>query len=256
MGGIREVEFFAQIHQLIHGGRDPILRAPATRDALARLAEAGWIDGQEARELTDAYTLLRTIEHRVQMIDDRQTHALPTGEALDRVARLHGLADGGALLALLAPHVARVARIYDAIEPDEAPRLPATPQALEAALSAFADPAHAARAIQQWRGGGYPALRSAAAQEALEAVLPGLVAAFAEAADPNNALNRFDAMLAKLPSAINVFRLLAARPMLAELLAGVLSHAPTLADALSRRSELLDELIDATALEPLGSVRN
>ena len=66
-GGIREVEFFAQIHQLIHGGRDPSVRAPATRDALAQLAGAGWIDGGEAGALSDAYTLLRTIEHRVQI---------------------------------------------------------------------------------------------------------------------------------------------------------------------------------------------
>ncbi|MDG6746080.1 hypothetical protein QCF01_16960, partial [Staphylococcus aureus] len=71
-GGIREIEFFAQIHQLIHGGRDPALRAPATRDALARLAEAGRIDVQNATALSQAYETLRTIEHRVQMIDDRQ----------------------------------------------------------------------------------------------------------------------------------------------------------------------------------------
>ncbi|WP_294190061.1 DUF294 nucleotidyltransferase-like domain-containing protein, partial [uncultured Sphingomonas sp.] len=95
-GGIREIEFFAQIHQLIHGGRDPALRAPATRDALAALAAAGRIPEADAAALAEAYTLLRTIEHRVQMIDDRQTHALPSGDALDRVARLHGLADGGA----------------------------------------------------------------------------------------------------------------------------------------------------------------
>ena len=87
-GGIREIEFFAQIHQLIHGGRDPALRAPATRDALARLAEAGRIDVQNATALSQAYETLRTIEHRVQMIDDRQTHQLPKGEGLDRVAQL------------------------------------------------------------------------------------------------------------------------------------------------------------------------
>ncbi|MGJ3627794.1 hypothetical protein AB5I41_13945 [Sphingomonas sp. MMS24-JH45] len=116
-GGIREVEFFAQIHQLIHGGREPALRAPATLDALAALAQAGRIAPEEARALADAYVLLRTIEHRVQMIDDRQTHALPAGEGLDRVARLHGAADGAALLALLAPHVARVAAIFDRLAP-------------------------------------------------------------------------------------------------------------------------------------------
>ena len=124
-GGIREVEFFAQIHQLIHGGREPALRTSATRDALAALAAAGRIDAGEAAALTEAYTLLRTIEHRVQMIDDRQTHALPAaGEPLDRVARLHGLADGAALLELLAPHVERVAAIFDRLAPHGPRALP------------------------------------------------------------------------------------------------------------------------------------
>ncbi|MGC7532761.1 putative nucleotidyltransferase substrate binding domain-containing protein, partial [Pandoraea pneumonica] len=77
---------------LIHGGRDPALRVGNTREALAALAEAGRIDPDDARALTAAYEALRTIEHRVQMIDDRQTHHLPTGDALDRVARLDGRA--------------------------------------------------------------------------------------------------------------------------------------------------------------------
>ena len=118
-GGIREVEFFAQIHQLIHGGRDVALRVPATLDALAALAAAGRIDAGEAAQLRDAYILFRTIEHRVQMIDDRQTHALPHGEALDRVARLHGLEGGNDLLDLLRPHVEAVGRIYDALDSED-----------------------------------------------------------------------------------------------------------------------------------------
>jgi [glutamine synthetase] adenylyltransferase / [glutamine synthetase]-adenylyl-L-tyrosine phosphorylase len=133
-GGIREAEFFAQIHQLIHGGRDPALRAPATRDALAALAAAGRIGTEEAQALTDAYTLLRTIEHRVQMIDDRQTHALPAAAALDGVARLHGLKDGAALVALLRPQVEATARIYDALDAGEAEALPDDPAALAAAV--------------------------------------------------------------------------------------------------------------------------
>uniref|UniRef100_UPI0031D77382 [protein-PII] uridylyltransferase family protein n=1 Tax=Sphingomonas sp. TaxID=28214 RepID=UPI0031D77382 len=121
-GGIREVEFFAQIHQLIHGGRDPELRAPATLDALGALAAAERIDPADAAALAEAYVLLRTIEHRVQMIDDRQTHQLPEGEALDRVACLHGLASGAELLDLLRPHVERVGRVYDSLEGEGALR--------------------------------------------------------------------------------------------------------------------------------------
>ncbi|HWK35344.1 bifunctional [glutamine synthetase] adenylyltransferase/[glutamine synthetase]-adenylyl-L-tyrosine phosphorylase, partial [Sphingomonas sp.] len=252
-GGIREVEFFAQIHQLIHGGREPALRAPATRDALARLAEAGRIDPDEAAALADAYTLLRTIEHRVQMIDDRQTHALPeNGEGLDRVARLHGLKDGAALLDLLRPHVERVGTIYDALDEETAPRLAGGVDPLEAA--GFRDPAAASRLIETWRSATYPALRSAPAQAALEAVLPALVRALGEAPDANAALVRFDAILSRLPTAINVLHLIAARPALLKLLTTILAYAPTLADVLGRRAGLLDGLIDASALDPVDDV--
>ena len=255
-GGIREVEFFAQIHQLIHGGRDPAVRAPATRDALAALAAAERIEPADARALTAAYELLRTIEHRVQMIDDRQTHTLPAGDALDRVAQLHGLTDGAALLDLLAPHVERVAAIFDKLAPQATVSLPFDGERLAERFAAagFADSDEAVRRIGAWREARYPALRSAAAQAALEAVLPALVEAFAQAPVPATALTRFDRLLERLPSAINIFRLLEARPALATLLAELLSHAPTLADELARRPDLLDGLIDASALAPVGTV--
>jgi glutamate-ammonia-ligase adenylyltransferase len=255
-GGIREVEFFAQIHQLVHGGRDPTLRTPATRDALSRLADAGRIDGEEARVLAGAYTLLRTIEHRVQMIDDRQTHVLPVGAALDRVARLHGLADGDALLALLRPQVAAVGRLYDALDAEAPAVLPDDPVTLNAALAAmgFAEPAAARVRIEAWRGGRYPALRSPAARAALEAVLPTLVPALAAAPVPTAALLRLDGLLERLPSAVDLFRLLAARPPLATMLMAILSHAAPLAEELARRPSLLDGLIDASALEPVPDV--
>ncbi|UZK67910.1 bifunctional [glutamine synthetase] adenylyltransferase/[glutamine synthetase]-adenylyl-L-tyrosine phosphorylase [Sphingomonas sp. M1-B02] len=256
-GGIREVEFFAQIHQLIHGGRDPALRAPATRDALAALAAAGRIDAADATALSDGYTLFRTIEHRLQMVDDRQTHSLPANpEALDTVAQLHGLADGQALLALLAPHVERVGRVYDALADEGEARVSGDSERLETRLTeaGFDNPAGALRIIEGWRGGSYPALRTPQAREALEAVLGGLIEAFAQAPDSTHAITRFDAMLSRLPSAINFFRLLEAQPALARLLSAILCHAPTLAEQLGRRAELLDGLIDASALKPVPDI--
>lgn len=255
-GGIREVEFYAQIHQLIHGGRDPALRVPDTRTALAALAEAGWIDAGDAEALAAAYTHLRTIEHRLQMVDDRQTHSLPADPAaLENVAALHGV-DTETLIASIRPHVERVGRVYDNLAGDGAERLSGDMDSLEQRLAeaGFPDPANALRLIETWRGGGYPALRTPAAREALESLLPGLVQAMGEAPDPAHAIARFDAMLAKLPSAINFFRLLEAQPALARLMGTILCHAPTLADALGRRAELLDGLIDATALKPVAEV--
>lgn len=255
-GGIREVEFFAQIHQLIHGGREPGLRAPATRDALAALAGAGRIDPDEARELTDAYTLLRTIEHRVQMIDDRQTHALPQGGALDAVAELHGLADGGALVELLRGPTERVGRVYDALDDGRKAALPRGETALREALAGagFGEPDAAVARIAGWRAGIYPALRSGAARDALEAVLPVLVNAIGRAPSPATALARLDRVLERVGSAVNILRLLAARPGLAEGLAAILAHAEPLAEELGRRPALLDGLVDASALEQVGTV--
>lgn len=257
-GGIREIEFFAQIHQLIHGGRDPGARAPATRDALRALQAGGWIADDQAGPLIEGYTLLRTIEHRVQMIDDRQTHRLPEGDALESLAQLHGASDGKALLAMIAPVVDRAGKIYDALEPDGAPALPRDSARLFDELRAAGFDAVAAAAashrILRWRGGAYPAVRSPAAREALEAVLPGLVRALGGAADPAAATIRLDHILARLPSAINFFRLIEAQPPLAGLLGNILSHAPPLAEALGRRPELFDGLIDASALDPVGDV--
>ncbi|MBN8808369.1 MAG: bifunctional [glutamine synthetase] adenylyltransferase/[glutamine synthetase]-adenylyl-L-tyrosine phosphorylase [Sphingomonas sp.] len=256
-GGIREIEFFAQVHQLVHGGRDASLRAPATRDALAALAAAGWIGADEAAALSEAYIFYRTVEHRLQMIDDRQTHSLPRQpDALDNAAQLGGWADGAALIADLAPRVATVSRLYDSLDPPESDALSGDNDVLaeQCARLGFDDAATAVQLIERWRGGSYPALRSPAARQALEAVLPALVAALGQAPDPRAALVRADAMLSRLPSAINFFRLLEARPPLAQLVATILSHAPPLADALGRRPELLDGLIDATAFAPVGSV--
>ena len=255
-GGIREIELFAQIHQLIHGGRDPSLRAPATRDALARLAAAGWIGAEESVVLIEAYTLLRTIEHRVQMVADRQVHHLPSGEALDGVARLHGLADGAALLDLLRPRVAAVATTYDSLDAGDSDSLSAERETLIAQhdRAGCGHDDGVAELFERWRGGTYAALRSPAARGAREAVLPGLVEALGTAPDPHAAIVRLDVMLGRLSSAVNFFRLIEARPALAPLLGAILSHTPTLADALGRRPELFDGLVDASALDPVGSV--
>ena len=256
-GGIREIEFFAQIHQLIHGGRQPALRATATLAALAALAADGRIPAEEARILGDAYRLFRTIEHRLQMVDDRQTHSLPVERhALDNVAQLHGLADGAALLDLLSPHVEAVASLYGRLGEEDRGQLPRGAQALDARLAeaGFADPAAARARIESWRAGTARSLRTQAANEAFEAMLPALVDAFGEAPDSMRAMNRFDDVVARLPSGVNFYRLLEARPGITQILATILSHAPALAEQLGRRPVLLDGLIDASAFTPARTV--
>ena len=257
-GGIRETEFYAQMHQLIFGGRQPDLRAPATRDALAALVTAGRIDGDKAQVLSESYELYRVIEHRLQMVNDQQTHSLPDDAAgLDRVARLHGLESGQILLDLLAPRVDAVGDIYDdLIDPEEDSRLPADEEKLVAVLAEkkLLEPAAFLVAIRRWRSGKVTALRSNAAQESFEEILPDLVDAIATAPNPAQALARLDSLIDKLPTAINFFRILEARPALLQMLGKILSHAPVLANSLARRAELFDGLIDATALDLPPSV--
>jgi glutamate-ammonia-ligase adenylyltransferase len=251
-GGIREVEFFVQIQQMIHGARDPSVRAAATLDAIHALLNASALEDKAARALAAAYRLLRTIEHRVQMVDDAQTHLLPLErEALDNVARLGGMTDGDAMLDELRPHVRSVGAIFDGLAPDLSARLSSDPDLLHEELKSlgFADSELAARHVLGWRSGKARSLRSPAARQAFEAMLPALLRAIATGADPNHALNRLGDIVERLSSGVNFFRLLEARPALARLLAKVLAHAPVLADQLARRPELFEGLFDASAFE-------
>ena len=259
-GGIRECEFFAQAHQLIHGGRDPMLRVADTRAALTALAAAGPITPQEAETLSSAYTQLRMFEHRLQMHSDRQTHEIPANrDTADAVARLHGLHDADALIAAIAPITALVAAIYDRMVDaggSEGPRLAEEGLPLEEQLTdlGFADPAAVMQRLARWRSGKIRAIRSPSARDAFEAVLPAIMAALAQAPDSDRAIARFDNMIEGMPSAINVFRLLEARPGLVQLVADILSYAPTLADDLGRQSRYLDALIDTSAMHLPGDM--
>ena len=248
-GGIREVEFFIQIQQMIHGGRDASVRAPATFDAIAALLAAERLEEEVAADLAATYRLLRTVEHRTQMVDDAQTHLLPANlAALDNVAQLHGLANGEKLIAQLRPSVDRAGAIFDSLAPDMTTRLSNDPHILAEELGTlgFSNAASAARHIADWRSGKARSLRSPTAQQAFEAMLPALLRAIAAGGDPNRALNRLADIIERLSSGVNFFRLLEARPALGHLLAKILAHAPTLADQLSRRPELFEGLFDAS----------
>ncbi len=257
-GGIRDIEFFTQIHQLIHGGKDSSLRSGNTMTALGALVRAGHVSTQDNNVLSPAYRGLRTIEHRLQMVDDRQTHTLPENPTeLDNVANLHGLRNGKALLALLQPHVAAVSSLGDALYATPTlPSLPVNPKDLERELAEIGhqDASFLAERIAFWRSAVLRPLRSEAAQHAFEAVLPRLAKGFANARDSRTAIVQFETLLERLPSAVNLFRLLEARPQLLALLLDVLCLTPALALSLARRTDLLDGLIDASALVLPGSV--
>ncbi|MXO48972.1 bifunctional [glutamate--ammonia ligase]-adenylyl-L-tyrosine phosphorylase/[glutamate--ammonia-ligase] adenylyltransferase [Erythrobacter vulgaris] len=252
-GGIREIEFFAQTHQLIHGGRDPSIRRKHTRAALDALAATGRIGADDARALGESYDGLRLIEHRLQMVADQQTHALPAGEALDNAARLDGFSGGSAWLQHIASLTGPVAERYDALLAEDRISVPAdSPHLAAGDANAKLDHALEERVLG-WTDGRYPPLRSTAALSAFEAIRPTLLSSLAASEDPERAVARWESLLNRLRSAINLFRLLEARPGLMQLLADCLTLAPPLADAIARRPELVDTLIDRSALDLPGS---
>ncbi|WP_019141561.1 bifunctional [glutamate--ammonia ligase]-adenylyl-L-tyrosine phosphorylase/[glutamate--ammonia-ligase] adenylyltransferase [Noviherbaspirillum massiliense] len=119
-GGIREIEFLAQVFQLIRGGRDPELRNRSTRRTLSTLARKGLLSTAEVDQLQQAYVFLRNLEHRLQYLDDAQTHTMPANPE-DRltVARMMGFADEQSLLDELNRQRAIVAAQFDAMFSDK-----------------------------------------------------------------------------------------------------------------------------------------
>lgn len=120
-GGIRAIEFLAQVFQLIRGGREPQLRNRSTRATLAILAEKGLLSADAVAQLQAAYIFLRNLEHRLQYVDDAQTHTLPTApEDRLHIAQMMGYPNVDMLLVELAQHRSHVAEQFDAIFNDPA----------------------------------------------------------------------------------------------------------------------------------------
>lgn len=118
-GGIREIEFVAQVFQLIRGGQDAALRVIPTLEVLARLGARGLLEAESASRLADHYVFLRRLEHRLQYLDDAQTHSLPVNpEDLLRVAHSLGFDEARGFLDELATRMREVASLFDQIFPD------------------------------------------------------------------------------------------------------------------------------------------
>ena len=252
-GGIREIEFVAQTLQLVWGGRAPGLRDRTTVGALRRLVGAGRLTRRVAAELIVAYRVLRTVEHRLQMVADRQTHSLPEGEALDRFAVFMGCADQDGLAALLDLHMGRVRRWYADVfadVPTGASTLDLTgtdiPVATVAALHAmgFREAASMVAVLRGWQSGRLRALRTGRARELMDAVLPTLLPALGRQPDPDAAFGRFDSLLARLPAGVGLLSMLTRNPPLLDRIAGVLGASPHLADYLAQVPSALEGLID------------
>ena len=113
-GGIREIEFTVQLLQVVRGGQFPELRTRPTLDALKRVAKAGLMPPETSENLAMAYIFLRKVEHRIQYLDDQQTHILPTQDQdLSWIAHTMGYADSCDFLSQLDAHREIVAHEFD-----------------------------------------------------------------------------------------------------------------------------------------------
>ena len=227
-GGIREIEFFTQTRQLIAGGRDPELRMKGTREGLAGLAQKEWIAPELAKTLSNHYVAHRTVEHRLQMVRDAQTHNLPTSEAeFDRLAALMDMNCSD----LEADIHRRLSEVHDATEGFFAPN------AVAAVQEQILDP----EIMERWRT--YPALRSERGAAVFERIKPAIVSRLTQAAKPQEALLALDGFLRGLPAGVQLFSLFDANPQLVELLVDIVSTSPALAQYLSRNASVFDAVI-------------
>ena len=254
-GGIREIEFFAQTQQLIWGGRLRELRTGSTCEALRRLASTGRIYPATAAELIDNYRFLRRLEHRLQMVEDAQTHMLPPDPAgIARIGVFLGYPQTDAFVADLLRHLSSVERHYAELF-EQAPSLSGPGNLVFTGVEddaetlrtlswlGFAEPATVAALVRSWHHGRLRATRSQRAREILTELVPQLLRIFGATPHPDTALLRFDQFLSRLPAGVQLFSLFHANPGLLELVAEIMAGAPRLAEQLAQRPALLDAVL-------------
>jgi glutamate-ammonia-ligase adenylyltransferase len=245
-GGIREIEFCAQTLQLVWGGRDPALRSPATLTALQAEARAGHLTGEMAGTLATAYRLLRQVEHRLQMVDDRQTHLLPgTAQGFADFAAFFGALDAETFAADLLGQLERVHEAFGGVleNPTTAPDIVYTRPAAALPAPTPAIPAGQTPHWESWLEGKPRALRTVRARGLLRDLLPSIIAVVQSQPDPEAVWARLDEFIHRLPAGVQVFSLLSHNPALLDRLGAVLGAAPSLADHLASVPSALEGLM-------------
>ncbi len=259
-GGIREIEFIAQVFQLIRGGRDPDLRKQPTLAVLPLLVERNLLPATAVDELADAYGFLRNLEHRLQYLDDQQTHVPPQSEA-DRglVAEAMGFGDYAALAAALDAHRGRVARHFEdifAASQDAGHALAhlwqESPDAEKsvAALAAlgFRQPGTIESRLKSMRSGSRYREMPAASQARLDRLVPVAIEVAAAGKDPDATFDRLLDLLESVSRRGSYLALLEEYPQTLTRLAAVMGASQWVAQYLTQRPILLDELLDTRTL--------
>jgi len=261
-GGIREIEFIAQVFQLIRGGRDPALQIKPTLQVLRRLADQSLLAAEAVAELSAAYDFLRRVEHRLQYLEDAQTHMLPTvGDDRARVARAMGYGSYEGLLVELDDHRAAVARHFEAVfaDPNRGEHKLAgmwrgaggDEQGEEFARLGYREPREAATRVAALREGPRYQQLAASIRERFDALVPQLIQAAAEMPNPDATLARSLDLLESISRRAAYLALLQQYPQALKKVAELVSSSSWAANYLQRHPILLDELLDPRLLDVL-----
>ncbi len=259
-GGIREIEFYVQTQQLIWGGRKPILREKKTVSVLYILLELGEIKKETADELADAYNFLRKVEHRLQMINDEQTHKLPnTRDKMEALAIFCNFDDEKEFVNELLLKIETVRSHYSKLfetSPSLASDLPDAigsliftgaenhPDTIETlSKMGFYDANMVSDIVRGWHHGRYNCTMKKRSRAVLTKLMPAIISTFAKSPDPDMAFIRFDKFLSRLPEGSQIFSMLYVNPSIMELLAEVMGGYPEIAENLSRNTALLDYVL-------------
>ncbi len=257
LGGIREIEFFAQTQQLIWGGRFPNLREKETCATLIRLAQFNHITVDIAQELIESYALLRKVEHRLQMTNDQQTHTLPESQqALTAIAMFCGFNTLEDFSETLLLHLHRVAAYYSHLfKSDIHEHVSSTltvhddvddPELLlKLGHYGFEEAKTAQKILYNWHTGRYRVCKAPRAQKLLQELTPLLLDTLGRTSNPDQALTNMDQFLASLPAGVQVLSLLKSNIRLLKFVAEIMGDAPCLAQNMAKNPALLDNLITA-----------
>ena len=261
-GGIREIEFIAQVHQLVRGGREPQLQIRPTCPVLDLLPGAQLMSQETVDRLQTAYVFLRTVEHHLQYLDDAQTQELPVQDAdRARIAEGLGFADWAAFYAHLGTLRSGVASEFETLFSTEAAdegqaahplaglcEQPEAESTQTLAELGFGDPAACYRKLITLRTGSRYHTLPAANQLAVDALLPHLITAAAGFPNADDTLSRMLTLLETICRRAPYLRLLSEYPSTLTQIARLCSSSPWAAQYLTQQPHLLDELIDARLL--------
>ena len=260
-GGIREIEFMAQVFQLIRGGRDPGLQIRPTLSVLKQLVGRQLIPAETEQELREAYVFLRRLEHRLQYVNDAQTHMLPTDpDERQKIAVSMDFPDWPAMLLVLDEHRSKVSRHFEAVFSD--------PESGDHALTGlwlgqldedttieafgnlgFRRPKDAIARLGELRAASRYLQLPASNRQRLDAVGPRLIEAAGQTADPDTTLVRGIAFLEGIARRGSYLALLQQYPMALKRVADMICASTWASDYLNRHPLLLDELLDPRLYE-------